>query len=86
MKIAIYYPWVYLTSGIERTILEITKLKEHQFTVYTHHYDLPNTYPEYKNLTVIQLRRVQVNRDFFSVLKLPSLSLPKRLAYANSIC
>lgn len=69
MKIAIYYPWIYLTSGVERTILETTKFKEHQFTLFTNHYDQNNTYPEFNKLNIIQLKKVPIRRGIPSVLK-----------------
>lgn len=69
MKIAIYYPWIYLTSGVERVILEIVKRGKHDYTIFTNHYDKENTYPEFKNLKVVELNRVSVKRDLFSVAK-----------------
>jgi glycosyltransferase involved in cell wall biosynthesis len=67
MNIAIYYPWVYLTSGIERTILEITKLEEHTFTIFTHHFDAANTFPELLQRNIVKLNHVSVKRDVGSV-------------------
>ena len=69
MKIAIYYPWLYLTSGVERTILEIIKRSNHSYTIFTNHYDKNHTYPNFKNIKVVQLRRIPVERDIFSVVK-----------------
>jgi len=69
MHIAIYYPWIYLTSGVERVILEICKRSKHQYTVFTNHFDLANTYPEFQELNVVELPFVPVNRDLWPVLK-----------------
>lgn len=69
MKIAIYYPWLYLTSGVERTILEIVKRSKHQYTIFTNHYDRKNTYTEFAKSKVVELKKVPVRRDVFSVSK-----------------
>jgi hypothetical protein len=39
MKMALYYPWIYLKSGVERTILETIKRSEYEYTIFTNHYD-----------------------------------------------
>src|SRR3989344_6680196 len=69
MKIAIYYPWIYLTSGVERVILEIVKRGKHDYTIFTNRYDKKNTYPEFKNLKAVELNRVSIKRDLFPVAK-----------------
>lgn len=69
MHIAIYYPWVYLTSGIERTIAEVVKRSSHHYTIFTNHFDRPNTYADFDNLKVIQLSPVPVQRDLVSVAR-----------------
>lgn len=69
MKIAIYYPWIYLKSGIERTILETIKRSHHEYTIFTNHYDKEGTYPEFKKLEVIELKKIPVRRNIFSTLK-----------------
>lgn len=69
MRIALYYPWIYLKSGAERTILEILKGGRHKYTIFTNHYDGDATFPEFKNLKIIELKRVSVKRDLWSVFK-----------------
>jgi len=69
MKIAIYYPWIYLTSGVERTILEIVTKSKNDYTIFTNHYDRENTNPEFKKLKIFELRKISVKRDLFSVFK-----------------
>lgn len=69
MKIALYYPWIYLKSGVERTILETVKGSKHEYTIFTNHYDKKNTYPEFKSLKVIELRKIPVRRNIFSVIQ-----------------
>ena len=63
MKIAIYHPWVYLKSGLERTILEIFKLSEHEITVFTSHYDKQGTYPELADHNIVEINPVSVERS-----------------------
>lgn len=72
MKVAIYYPWVYLTSGVERVILEILKKSKHDYTVFTNHYDKKNTYPGFEKFRVVELKRASVKRDIYSVFKAAS--------------
>ncbi|MBU4311145.1 MAG: glycosyltransferase [Candidatus Omnitrophica bacterium] len=67
MKIALYYPWIYLKSGVEKTILELVKRSSHQWTIFTSHYDPGSTYPEIKNLNIVELPRISVKRSFVSV-------------------
>jgi hypothetical protein len=43
MKVALYYPWVYLTSGAERTILELTGRSRHEWTIFTNRFEPENT-------------------------------------------
>ncbi len=69
MKIALYYPWVYLKSGVEKTILETVKRSRHQYTIFTHHYDKKSTYPEFKKHKVVELRKIPVDRTMPSVIK-----------------
>lgn len=69
MRIALYYPWIYLRSGVERTILELVKRSRHNWTIFTSHFDKEGTYPEFKDLEVIQLKRISVKRSYLEVLK-----------------
>jgi glycosyltransferase involved in cell wall biosynthesis len=69
MKIALYYPWIYLKSGVERTILETVKRSKHEYTIFTNHYDKKGTYPEFKNLKVVELKKIPIRRNLFSVFQ-----------------
>lgn len=64
MKIALYYPWISLKSGVERTILEIIKNSKHQYTVYTNNFDPKNTFPEFNKVKVVQLKQIPLKTDF----------------------
>lgn len=69
MNIALYYPWIYLKSGIERTILDQIKHSHHHYTIFTNHYDSLQTFPEFKNQNIRELNPISVKRDIFSVAK-----------------
>jgi glycosyltransferase involved in cell wall biosynthesis len=69
LKIALYYPWIRQTGGIERTILEIVKRSRHRWTLFTNRYDPETTFPGLADLAVVELERVSVDRDFGSVLR-----------------
>jgi len=68
MRLAIYHPWIYLKSGLERTILEIARRSRHQWDIHTSHYDADGTYPELKRFAIRQTSRVSVKRDYGAVL------------------
>ncbi|MCX6723469.1 MAG: glycosyltransferase [Candidatus Staskawiczbacteria bacterium] len=67
MKIALYYPWIYLKSGAEKTILEMVKNSRHEFTIFTNHFEPINTYVEYNNLKIIKLADIPVERSYYKV-------------------
>ena len=69
MRIATYYPWIYLTSGVERTIVEMVRRSRHEHTIFTNHFEPQNTYPEMRGLPVVELRRVPVERSMSAVLR-----------------
>ncbi len=69
MKIALYYPWVYLKGGPERTILEMRRRSRHEWTVFTSHYDRAGTFPEFAQIGVVELPRVSVKRRYGTVLR-----------------
>lgn len=79
MKIAIYYPWLYLRSGAERVILELIKRSEHEYTILTNHFDKDNTFPEFDNLNVVELKNVPVNRNLLSVAKAASIIATQKI-------
>lgn len=83
MKIALYYPWLYLTSGVERTILETVKRSRHDFTLFTNYYHKENTYPEFKKLKIVELRKIPVKRDLFSVFKAAALIAIQKIDLAS---
>lgn len=67
MKIAIYYPWVYLRSGVERMMLELVRRSRHDWTIFTSHYYPDQTFPEFSDLQIVELSRISVKRGYLAV-------------------
>ena len=67
MKLALYQPWIYLHGGLERSLLELVKRSRHEWTIYTGRYERENTFPEFKDLNVIELNKLSVKRNMASV-------------------
>jgi glycosyltransferase involved in cell wall biosynthesis len=64
MRLALYHPWTYLKGGVERTLVELLERSEHDWTLYTHHFDPDATFPELAEHRVVELdRRVSVERS-----------------------
>ncbi len=80
LKIAVYYPWVHLKGGIERSMIALISKSRHDWTIFTSHYDAANTFPEFENLKIVTHGSVSVRRDMGSVLgaaaKMAALKLP----------
>ncbi len=68
-RIVLYYPWIYLKSGIERTILEVYKRSRHDVTIVTSHYDRAATFAELADCGVIEQGRVSVERTYLQAAK-----------------
>jgi glycosyltransferase involved in cell wall biosynthesis len=69
LRPAIYYPWVYLKGGAERTLLELVRRSRHEWVIYTNHYDPADTFPEFASLDIRALSRVSVKRTIGSVAR-----------------
>ncbi|ACA18385.1 glycosyl transferase group 1 [Methylobacterium sp. 4-46] len=67
MRVAVYYPWVYLRSGIERALIEIKRRSRHEIRIYTNHFDPRGTFPELDGMGVTELSRVSVERTYSAV-------------------
>jgi glycosyltransferase involved in cell wall biosynthesis len=67
LRICLFYPWLYLTSGAERTIVEIARRSRHQITIVTNEYQPEATFPELRELDVRVLQRVPVKRTIGAV-------------------
>ena len=70
MRAALYHPWVYLTSGAERTLLELVRRSRHDWTIYTHYFSPESTYDEMSDMRVETLSPpVSVRRSLGPLLK-----------------
>lgn len=69
MRVAVYHPWIYLKSGLERTLMELKRRSRHQWTLYTSHFDAEGTYPELREMGVREVQRVSVQRRYSAVLQ-----------------
>jgi glycosyltransferase involved in cell wall biosynthesis len=80
LRIALYYPWIYLTSGAERILVELLRRSRHDWTLFTSHYEPDQTFPEIRHLPVVELKRVSVKRDILSsaqaAFRIMTLRLP----------
>src|SRR5215212_7963819 len=84
MRVALYHPWVYLKSGLERSLLELVRRSEHEWTIYTHHYDLEGTYPEFQEHSVVELSpSISVKRTYSDVIHASYRILQTRLPLEN---
>lgn len=52
LKIALFYPWIKSRGGAEKVLLEIMKIKDFKFDLYTWVYDEKNSFEEFKDLKV----------------------------------
>lgn len=69
MDLAVYHPWTYLRGGIERVLVELLGRSEHRWTLYTHHFDPEQTFPELAAARVVELApRIDVRRSFGPLL------------------
>ncbi len=69
MKVALYYPWVYIRSGGERTISELVARSRHDWTIITNRFEPESTFPSLSQAKVIELPRVSVQRSFSHVAR-----------------
>jgi glycosyltransferase involved in cell wall biosynthesis len=67
MKIALYYPWIYLHGGPERTIAEVLSRSRHQWVVFTNRYEPASTFPSLQSAGITELRKISVERSFRKV-------------------
>jgi glycosyltransferase involved in cell wall biosynthesis len=86
MRIAAYYPWVYLTSGIERTILEMYERSRHEYTIFTNHFEPESTFSEFKDMDVVCLPTVSVERRLRAVLKAAAVIALQKVDFSSYDC
>ncbi|HEY6429062.1 MAG TPA: glycosyltransferase family 4 protein [Acidimicrobiales bacterium] len=69
MRVALYYPWIYLKGGAERALYELVTRSRHTWTVYTNHFEPDATFPELEDLDVVTLSEISVRRNVRSVVR-----------------
>jgi glycosyltransferase involved in cell wall biosynthesis len=70
VKFSLYHPWIYLTSGVERSLLELLQRSRHDWVVYTHHFSPHSTYPELSEARIEVLSPpVSVRRSLLPLLQ-----------------
>ncbi|MEK6833075.1 MAG: glycosyltransferase [Nanoarchaeota archaeon] len=52
LKVALFYPWIKSRGGAEKVLLEIMKIKDFNFDLYTWVYDEKNSFKEFKDLKI----------------------------------
>ena len=86
MRLALYHPWVYLRSGVERWMVEVVTRSRHDWTIYTHHHDPAGTYPEVAGLRVVELSpRVPVRRSLGPLVRAATTIATTRLPPAEAV-
>jgi glycosyltransferase involved in cell wall biosynthesis len=83
MRVALYYPWIYLTSGVERTLVELSGRSRHQWTLYTSHFEPEHTFPEMARRSVVTVGEVSVVRSIGAVATAAAQILRLRLPLEN---
>ena len=64
MRVALYYPWIYLTSGAQRPLLRLTEYSRHDWTIFTNRFQPESTFPEFADRrVVVPARQVSVDRS-----------------------
>jgi len=83
-RVAFYYPWIHLRSGVEHMILELLRRTRHRVTVFTSHLDYEHTFPEFRHVRdIVELRRVSVRRSVGAVLAAAGTIASQRLPLHN---
>jgi glycosyltransferase involved in cell wall biosynthesis len=67
LNVALYYPWLYLKSGGERTVSEILRRSRHNWTIITNRYEADSTFDALRAANIVELPRVSVKRSFHHV-------------------
>jgi len=79
MRVGLYYPWIYLTSGAERVILELSGRSRHEWTLFTSHFAPAQTFPGFAERKVVELDRVPVDRSIGAVARAAAKVMQLRL-------
>lgn len=64
VRMALYHPWIYLRSGVERSFVELLQRSRHDWLLLTHHHEPAATYPELGAADIRELHpRISVRRS-----------------------
>ena len=66
MKVALYYPWLYVKSGAERVIVKLLEESRHDWTVFTGRYEAESTYPELRSAKIVDFGDLVVERTVWA--------------------
>ncbi|MDD3159864.1 MAG: glycosyltransferase [Candidatus ainarchaeum sp.] len=70
MNIAIYVPWIYQKGGIERVLINYCKNSKHKITIFTNNFQKENTFDEFRELNIVELSKVTLERNYFDLIKM----------------
>ena len=79
MKLAVYVPWIYQKGGIERVLIEYSKRTKHEITFLTNYYSKETTFPEFKQMKIIELQKVPINRNYFDLARVSLQIMDQKL-------
>jgi glycosyltransferase involved in cell wall biosynthesis len=83
LNVALYYPWLYLKSGGERTVSEILRRSRHNWTIITNRYEADSTFDGLRSANIVELPRVSVRRSFHHVASAGWRMLHQKLDLGN---
>ncbi len=86
MRPALYYPWVYLKGGAERTMLELMTRSRHDWTLFTNRYEPDATFPGFRDQDLRVLREISVRRSVLDVGRAGLTLLTQRLPPDGQDC
>jgi len=80
MKLALYQPWIYLYGGLEKSLLELVTRSEHDWVVYTGHYEPESTFAQFQEVDVRVLKPTTVKRTLggtmYSAIQIATQKIP----------
>lgn len=85
MRVALYHPWIYLTSGIERSFVHLLERSRHEWVLYTHRHEPSATFPELRDADIVELQpRVSVRRSLVPLVGAASRIATTRLPLGDA--
>lgn len=80
MKLALYQPWIYLYGGLEKSLLELVTRSEHDWVVYTGHYEPDSTFEQFQEVDIRVLKPTTVKRTLegtlYSAIQIATQKIP----------